>query len=441
MRLLVDLRVSPRGYGVGVTDLEAMARVRAGSGCPVERLVCHPRLPVVAGLDGERPAVHMWSCEAGQLRELGSIGAESDGYGDAFGWERMERTPTLAWHPDEPRLVVAGAECGVVQWTPAGICTVDGVPPTAGYRSLAFSPDGRTLWASPSTGGEGDGWDSSDVVDLASGTVSPGRPWDTGVAHHPGGGLVVTLTSDQGATHGLFARVDPGTGAMHMLRRALILDVDGYETPLFSADGRHFAIRGNAYENTLDVFEFPSLQRVLATTLGEPSPGYPYPQEWLDQMHAWSRHNLAFGTRPGVLWVGTPTGALIEVDIEAPRVAEHDALAGSPVSALAATAAGELVLAGGGGELVLVSVRSDPEETRAADDSDASAAAVSAVSEFLDATCEVPDGGGLEEHLVLTDGDRTWNSDDLATVHTATAQDPTWLQLRAAINTAWNAQR
>ncbi|GGV22172.1 hypothetical protein GCM10010260_73000 [Streptomyces filipinensis] len=402
-------------------------------------MVCHPRLPLVAGLDGERPAVHVWSCEAGQLRELGSVGAETEGYGDVFGWERIELTPALAWHPDEPRLIVAGGECGVVQWTPAGLSAVDGVPPTADYRSLAFSPDGRTLWASPSSG---DAWDSSDVVDLASGTVSSGPPWDTGVARHPGGRLVVTLASDQGATHGLFARVDPGAGtsAMRLLRRALILDVDGYETPLFSADGRHFAIRGNAYENTLEVFAFPSLQRVLATTLGRPSPGYPYPQEWLDQMRAWSRHNLAFGARPGVLWVGTPTGALVEVDIEAPRAVEHDVLVGSPVSALAATATGALVLASDGGELMLVSVRSDPEETRAADDIDASTTAASAVSEFLDATSEVPDGGDLEEHLVLTNGDRTWNADDLATVHTATAEDPTWLQLRAAINKACDAR-
>ncbi|MCT9011296.1 hypothetical protein [Streptomyces rhizosphaerihabitans] len=421
-----------------MTDLEAMARVRVSSGCPVERLVCHPRLPLVAGLDGERPAVHVWSCEAGQLRELGSVGAELDGYADALGWERIERTPALAWHPDEPRLVVAGGECGVVQWTPAGLSAVDGVPSTADYRSLAFSPDGRTLWASPSSG---DGWDSSDVIDLASGAVSSGRPWDTGVAQHPGGGLVVTLTSDQAATHGLFAQVDSGapTGAMRLLRRALILDVDDYETPLFSADGRHFAIRGNAYENTLEVFEFPSLQRVLAMTLGKPSPGYPCPQEWLDQMYAWSRHNLAFGARPGVLWVGTPTGALVEVDIETPRAVEHDVLAGSSVSALAATATGELVLASGG-ELMLVSVRSDPGATHSTDDSDASTAAASAVSEFLDATSEVPDGGDLEEHLVLTDGERTWNSDDLATVDTATAEEPTWLQLRAAITKACDVQ-
>jgi hypothetical protein len=62
---------------------------------------------------------------------------------------------------------------------------------------------------------------------------------------------------------------------------------------------------------------------------------------------------------------------------------------------------------------------------RAAGGSAASAAAASAVSEFLDATSDVPDGGDLEEHFVLTDGDRTWNPDDLAAVHTATAEDPT----------------
>jgi len=55
-------------------------------------------------------------------------------------------------------------------------------------------------------------------------------------------------------------------------------------------------------------------------------------------MRAWSRVNLAFAARPGVLWVGTPTGALVEVDVETQRAVEHDMLAGSPVSALAATA-------------------------------------------------------------------------------------------------------
>src|ERR1039458_1106457 len=89
-------------------------------------------------------------------------------------------------------------------------------------------------------------------------------------------------------------------------------------TTLFRS-GRHIAIRGNSYDNSLEVFEFPSLDRILAVTLGEPNPGYPYPRQWLEQMRAWSRHNIAFGLQPGVLWVGTPAGTLVEVDLDNQR--------------------------------------------------------------------------------------------------------------------------
>ncbi|MFJ9871028.1 hypothetical protein [Streptomyces sp. NPDC101165] len=384
-----------------MTVVEALARVRVSSGRPVEQLACHPQLPLVAGLDSERPAVHVWGCEAGQLHELCTVGAELSDYGDAVGWDRVNRTPAVAWHPDQPLLLVAG-KGRVMQWTPAGLCELEGLPPTACYRSLAFSPDGQTLWASPSSGDEGSAWEKSDVLDLASGTVRTGPRWDTGVAEHPAGGLVATLCSDQGATLGLFARVDLETApaAMRVLRRALILDADGYEAPVFSADGRHLAIRGNAYENSLEVFEFPSLHRVLATTLGEPSPGYPYPQEWLDQMHAWSRHNLAFGSEPGVLWIGTPTGTLVEANLKTRHTVEHDVLAGSPVTALGATTTGDLVIAGGGGDLLLLSVRVGSAQADSTD-GDTSRAAVTA---FLDATSEVPDDGDLETHLVVSDG-------------------------------------
>lgn len=380
--------------------------------------------------------VHIWDCGAGQLRELASVAAESSAYDQ----DAVRETPAVAWHPHEPRLVVAGAG-RVVRWTPAEPAEpaeVNGPPRTACYRSLAFSPDGRTLWATPSSGDEDNAWESSDVLDPVSGTVGPGPRWDTGIVEHPGGGLVATLRSDQGATYVLFARVDHESApaaAMRVLRRALILDVDGYETPVFSADGRHLAVRGNAYDNSLEVFEFPSLRRVLATTLGEPNPGYPYPQEWLDGMRAWSRQNIAFGARPGVLWVGTPTGTLIEVDLETETAVVHDVLPGSPVSGLSSTAAGELVVAGAGGDLVLLSVRGDSPKTRGPH-SDTARAAVTA---FLDATSEVPevpDGDHLEDHLVVTDGTRTWESDDLAAVDTAAAADPTWLRLRAAVNNA-----
>ena len=378
--------------------------------------------------------MHIWDFSGGQLRELGSVGLTSNAYGGAFGWERAARTPAVAWHPHQPLLVVSG-ESGLCQWTPAGVAEPEGAPADASYRSLAFSPDGQTLWASPSLRDEGGGWESSDALDLASGSITAGPRWDTGVTEHPGGGVVAMLASDQGATHCLFARVDQGTApaVMRPLRRALILDCDGYETPLFSADGRHMAVRGNAYGNSVQVFEFPSLHRVMATTLGDPNPGYPYPQEWLDQMTSWSRHNIAFGPQPGVLWIATPAGGLVEVDVETHHATEHDVLTGSRLSALAATATGGFVVAGSGGELVLLSVLSDSTQPRTTSRDVSRAAAVA----FLEATAEVPKyGADLESHLVLTDGTRTWEADDLATVTTAGATDPTWLRLQAAINKA-----
>jgi hypothetical protein len=201
---------------------------------------------------------------------------------------------------------------------------------------------------------------------------------------------------------------------------------------VFSADGRHFAIRGNAYDNSVEVFEFPSLTRVLATTLGEPSPGYPYPAEWLAQMRAWSRHNLAFGAEPGVLWVGTPTGTLVEIDIDGKHAVEHDVLAGSPVTALCANAAGDLVVASGTGELVLISVQADSAEHRSAE----TRAPHELIAAFLDSASEVPDHSELDEQLVVTNGTRTWEPGDLKTVNSAAGTDPTWLQIRAAMNNA-----
>jgi hypothetical protein len=76
----------------------------------------------------------------------------------------------------------------VVRWIPAGVSELEGAPVAAAYRSLAFSPDGQTLWAAPSSGAEGNAWESSDALDLASETVATGPRWDTGVATHPAGG-------------------------------------------------------------------------------------------------------------------------------------------------------------------------------------------------------------------------------------------------------------
>ncbi len=132
------------GHSVTVNIL---ASASLSNGTAAERLVCHPRLRMVAALDRERPAVHIWDCDEGALRERGVVGAESSDYGDAIGWRRAQRTPAVAWHPDPP-LLRSSKETGVVQWSPTGLTAPDGVPAATAYRSMAFSADGKTVWAS-----------------------------------------------------------------------------------------------------------------------------------------------------------------------------------------------------------------------------------------------------------------------------------------------------
>jgi hypothetical protein len=242
----------------------------------------------------------------------------------------------------------------------------------------------------------------------------------------------VTLSSDQAATDVLFARPDDGVPAvMRVLRHAIVLDADDYEVPVFSGDGRYLAVRGNAYVQSLDVFEFPTMRQVLHTSLGEPYPGYPYPPEWLEEQARWSHHNVAFAPRTGALLVGTARGGILEIDIEKARVSEHD-VAAAPISALAVTSTGRLVVADRSGQLAVLDVPGDTgRDTRPA----GAAAARARAGEFLAATAELPEGADLEEGLIGQDGQRAWSAGDLETVTTAEDADPIWLRLRAAINT------
>jgi hypothetical protein len=295
-----------------MTVVEIVARARVSRGACAEQLVCHPRLPLVAGLDSERPAVYIWDSSAGQLRELGTTGGGSPAYGDGHPWAL--RNPEVA-----------------VNWDRRERCP---------------------LWPGTQT--------------------SPCSSWRAR-ARWPGGRLTDSLRWTG-------FRPEPPTAGWRSARTA--------------------------------------------------SPAYPYPREWLEQMRAWSKHNIAFGVQPGVLWVGTPTGTLVEIDLDHQQATGHDVLAGSKVNALCATAAGDLVVATGEGDLVLASVLTESAESQAADVRTPQAL----VTAFLGATSEVPDDGDLEAHLVVTNGPRTWEPDDLGTVTTAAETDPTWLQLRAAIN-------
>jgi hypothetical protein len=395
-----------------MAGVEILAGCVIDNGMPVERLLCHPRLPLVAAFDGQRPAAHVFDCGQGDLRPLATVGDGAAPYGKVERWERMLREPFVAWHPVDP-LLLAAVEGTLWCWAPPGVAEVTGLPPDAAYEELMFSPDGRTLWATPSTA---DRW-KADAIDLATGThtVIDWYPWCTA---HPAGGVVSTLMLNQGASHALFARVDDATPAdLHLQREAVILDCDGYLPAVFSPDGRYFAIRGNAYADTLSVYAFPSLEQVLVERFEDGD---------------WSRNDITFGARPGMLWVGTPTGALRSYDLTRDGArTDHGTPADAPVSAMATTSLGHLVMGSDNGEILLLS----PPHGAAADHPVDPAAMRAGVAAYLAATEDIPaDATDIESHLTITDGDRTWSPEDLDTVKDATTDDPSWLQLRAMYN-------
>jgi hypothetical protein len=401
---------------------------------PINRLLAHPRLPFIAGFDVRRPAIHIWRLGPGAPSHVAELGTEAEPYTPDRPWDDYARIPSASWHPQEPILALT-AGGGVQLWSPSGVADLAPDQAAAEYRWVAFSPDGRTVWASPSAQADDDDpWGSADAIAVSSGARRTGLPmWDTGVATHPGSDLVLTLNSDQGATLGLFARVDE-TGdqaGMRLLTRALILDADGYETPLFSPDGRYFAIRGNAYDNSLQVFAFPELREVLAATLGRPSPGYPYPDDWLAEMQSWSRHNVAFGTRSGVrLLVGTPDGRIIDLDLETGTAAEHRVPWQRGVSGLAVSANGDVIIATDGAGVMMLHALGGGGPAEAS----ARMTAARMAEAFLGSTTEVPAGVDVYEALETTDGRRTWTAPELDAVTDAASSDPTWLRMRASIN-------
>ncbi len=395
-----------------MADDKLSAPALIARGVPLERLVCHPRLPLIAGVESQRSTVHIWDLQSDPARQVGVLGGGSAPHGGSTPWDRS--TLDLSWHPDRAELMVAGMG-GLRRWSPSGVGPADGVSPDAAYRFVAFSSDGGTVWASPSLVDDGNQWGSSDAIDAASGAVRPAPPWDTGIALHPGGGLALLMNSDQAATLGSFTRIDDsGTGTeLRLLSRALVLDADGYEPPVFSPDGSFFAVRGNFYEQSLQVFEFPSLQEVFEKTLGKFGSG-------------WALHNIAFTADPGRLLIGTPTGTVVEIDLIRQEGVEHDVPGVDAVTALAVTAAGQVLISSAGGDLLLC-------HWSGATTVDLTTARARATA-FLEAIAELPDDADPDEDRELVDGRQTWLAGDLATVTSAADNDPTWLQMRAAIN-------
>jgi hypothetical protein len=352
---------------------------------------------LVVGIDEKQAVARIWGWGGVELRELGTIAL--GGEKARSEWDRWE--PDVAWHPVDGVLVLAGAD-GLWRWSEHG--EFERLPGATGskYSWLAFSPDGTTVWAAPSSSGADNAWQHSDALDWETQTLTTGLlRWDSDVVEHPGGGLVVTMNSDQGATTVLFAQVSDNR--LQVLRRALILDVDGYEAPVFSADGRYFAIRGDSYAHQVEVFRFPSLEQVFVLPLGDGD---------------WSFHNLGFVA--DTLLIGTPEGKIVQLGIDPEWTVVHEVSSDS-ITALAVGADGSVHVATAGG-LQLLTL-----------DADHQPADPSLVTAFIDSTSILEDLSNLDDDLDLTDGTRSFGSDELDKTE-PDPTDPTWLQIRTHLN-------
>jgi len=92
----------------------------------------------------------------------------------------------------------------------------------------------------------------------------------------------------------------------------------------------------------------------------------------------------------GALWFGMPAGPLVGIDLDGGTTVEHR-LSGSPATALAATATGELVAAAGSELVLLGRATADPVPDP------------SRVAEFLATTTEVSDEDDLDEESATLD--------------------------------------
>lgn len=326
-------------------DIRVVARQQLPQDGLLERLSCHPGLPLVAAVDATAPVVRVWDCGQEQMTLVRTIDADARPCPPGPPWQNEQDVPALAWHPRDPVLLIA-TPGRLRRWGPEGIAVLDRLPSTINYQDLAFSPDGGTIWAAPAEDGP-ECEQRSDILDPERGIVGSGPYWDAGLAEHPAGGLVVTLQNEQAETLGIFARIDAGPPAtLRIQRKSLVLDFDGYRRPLFSPDGRYLAIRGNSYAHLLYLFAFPSLNQVGEIPLQDP---HPYGEH---TARGWAWDNIAFD-RSGALWIATPDGSLVRHDLDTQAEQEFPVLDGTRITGLGTVATGHLVVAAGP-EMLLV---------------------------------------------------------------------------------------
>jgi WD40 repeat protein len=345
-------------------DLVSLASVQFSA--PLHRLRFHPTLPLLATSDALHQAVHVWTWNEGKMRLLASPG------------DRTKKLPAsfsrgggveAAWHPTLPMLAVTGLggvqlwdcsfDSGVRRVGSVGILpaeertadrflytvseggapfgpvksqgTITRTPPS--YFYAAFSPLGRSLWASP----------SSDGVEFRSDWFTPEETagehfsyWDTEMVAHPEGVLVATFESEQMGTLLRFASVQPGLfgDVLQPLRRALMMDVDGYEGLSFSPRGERFLFRGNAYDNACYLYDFPSLRvRCVLFFEGRKELEKKLPVSW--QRRRWSFFESAdFAPDGSSVLVGLSSGRLIDFELASQMVRSNVLLLDHPICSL-----------------------------------------------------------------------------------------------------------